>query len=85
MKLTLSRMLREVSALYTSAKRANPDQYFIEMGNSMTNRRVTLIRSAAITLISTASFSQSDAAHLVGSWKGAVTQPVLRACSLSPV
>src|SRR5258708_38279330 len=44
----------------------------------MTNRRGPLICSAAIAaaaiaLTSTASFSQSNAAHLVGSWKGAVT------------
>ena len=44
----------------------------------MSNRRLTLIYLAAITaavivLTSTASFSQSNAAHLVGSWKGAVT------------
>jgi hypothetical protein len=78
MKLNLSRMLREVSTLYSGAKRAHPNQYFIEKGNRMTNRRVTLICSAAIAaaaiaLTSTASFSQSNAAHLVGSWKGAVT------------
>jgi hypothetical protein len=45
--------------------------------NRMNNRRLTLIyltaiAAAAIVVTSTASFSQSNAAHLVGSWKGAV-------------
>jgi hypothetical protein len=44
----------------------------------MTNRRMTFIylaaiATAAVVLTSTASFSQSNAAHLAGSWKGAVT------------
>jgi len=43
----------------------------------MSNRRLTLISftaiaAAAIVMTSTASFSQSNAAHLAGSWKGAV-------------
>lgn len=42
----------------------------------MNNRRLTLTylmatAVAAVVLTSTASFSQSNAAHLVGSWKGA--------------